>query len=62
LLLGLGVTELSAVPAAIPRIKSLVGSLSLEACRQLAQRALAQPSSQAVRSMLVSHDSVTRYP
>jgi phosphoenolpyruvate-protein phosphotransferase len=55
LLLGLGVTELSAVPAAIPRIKSLVGSLSLEACRQLAQRALSLPSSDAVRAMLVEH-------
>jgi phosphocarrier protein FPr/phosphocarrier protein len=52
LLLGLGVTELSAVPAAIPRIKSLVGALSLAACRALAQRALTLSSSQAVRALL----------
>jgi phosphoenolpyruvate-protein kinase (PTS system EI component) len=53
LLLGLGVTELSAVPSAIPRIKSLVGALSLAACRSLAQSAIALPSSEAVRSLLV---------
>jgi multiphosphoryl transfer protein len=54
LLLGLGVTELSAVPAAIPRIKTLVNALTLDLCRQLAQRALAQDSSGAVRAMLAS--------
>jgi phosphocarrier protein FPr/phosphocarrier protein len=53
LLLGLGVTELSAVPTAIPRIKSLVGALSLAACRSLAQAATALPSSEAVRSLLI---------
>lgn len=52
LLLGLGVTELSAVPASIPRIKSLVGSLTLDRCRQLARQALALPSSAAVRALL----------
>jgi phosphocarrier protein FPr/phosphocarrier protein len=54
LLLGLGVTELSAVPAAIPRIKTLVNALTLDHCRRLAQRALAQDSSGAVRAMLAS--------
>jgi multiphosphoryl transfer protein len=54
LLLGLGVTELSAVPAAIPRIKALVSALSLDQCRQLAQRALSQDSSGAVRALLAS--------
>ncbi|HTU68392.1 MAG TPA: putative PEP-binding protein, partial [Steroidobacteraceae bacterium] len=53
LLLGLGVTELSAVPAAIPRIKSLVGALTLDTCRALALRALALPSSAAVRALLI---------
>lgn len=52
LLLGLGVTELSAVPAAIPRIKSLVGALSLERCRELARQALAQVSAADVRVLL----------
>jgi len=52
LLLGLGVTELSAVPATIPQIKALVCSLALEQCRSLAQRALAMESAVAVRSLL----------
>jgi phosphocarrier protein FPr/phosphocarrier protein len=54
LLLGLGVTELSAVPAAIPRIKTLVNALSLDHCRELARRALALDSSGAVRALLAS--------
>lgn len=54
LLLGLGVTELSAVPASIPRIKTLVAALSLAHCRQLAQRALSLDSSGAVRALLAS--------
>jgi phosphoenolpyruvate-protein kinase (PTS system EI component) len=52
LLLGLGVTELSVVPAMIPQIKALVSSLKLADCRTLAQRAMALESSGAVRSML----------
>jgi phosphocarrier protein FPr/phosphocarrier protein len=52
LLIGLGVTELSAVPAAIPRIKSRVGALSLADCRALAHEAVALPSSEAVRGLL----------
>jgi phosphocarrier protein FPr/phosphocarrier protein len=52
LLLGLGVTELSVVPAMIPQIKSLVSSLQLDECRTLAQRAMALESSGAVRSLL----------
>ena len=54
LLLGLGVTELSAVPASIPPIKALIGSLNLDACRSLAQAALALPSSVAVRALLAA--------
>jgi multiphosphoryl transfer protein len=52
LLLGLGVAELSAVPAAIPRMKALVGALSLADCRSLARAALALPSSESVRALL----------
>jgi phosphoenolpyruvate-protein phosphotransferase len=53
LLLGLGVTELSAVPSAIPRIKALVGGLALESCRVMARQALTLPSSEAVRAFIL---------
>ncbi|MBB6095948.1 phosphocarrier protein FPr/phosphocarrier protein [Povalibacter uvarum] len=51
-LLGLGLTELSVVPSMIPQLKHLIGHLTLDACRPLAQRALAQESAEAVRSLL----------
>ena len=57
LLLGLGVTELSAVPAAIPEIKALVSRLELAQCRALAQRALALPTAVAVRALLAESRS-----
>jgi len=49
LLLGLGVRELSVVPAMIPRIKSLVRTLTLSACVRLAQETLSLQSAAAVR-------------
>jgi len=52
LLVGLGVRELSVVPACIPRIKSLVRTLATADCAQLAQRALDAPSASAVRALL----------
>lgn len=54
LLLGLGVRELSVVPAMIPRIKSLVRTLTLSACVQLAQEALSLQSAAAVRERVRS--------
>jgi phosphoenolpyruvate-protein phosphotransferase len=48
-LLGLGVSELSVVPALIPELKSLIGELQLDSCRALAQRALELESAQQVR-------------
>jgi phosphocarrier protein FPr/phosphocarrier protein len=56
-LLGLGVNELSVVPAVIPQLKHLIGSLTLERCRALAQRALQQESAEAVRTMLAGAQS-----
>jgi phosphocarrier protein FPr/phosphocarrier protein len=53
LLLGLGVDELSAVPAQIPHIKEVVRSRTLESCRALAQRALALDSAAGVRGLLM---------
>ncbi|HKM62575.1 MAG TPA: phosphoenolpyruvate--protein phosphotransferase, partial [Acidisphaera sp.] len=51
-LIGLGVTELSATAAAIPRIKAFVRRLDMAACAKAAQAALAQTSAEAVRAML----------
>lgn len=56
-LLGLGVNELSVVPSVIPQLKHLIGTLTLERCRALAQRALQQESADAVRTMLAGAHS-----
>jgi len=54
LLLGLGVTELSVVPSFIPRLKALLRGLSLEPCRELAQRALQLGTAAEVRALVRS--------
>ncbi len=51
ILIGLGVHELSCVPAAIPGLKALIGDLTLEHCRRVAHVALAQESAEAVRAL-----------
>ena len=51
ILIGLGVTELSAAPAAVPALKALVRTLTLDVCRELATRACAQRSAAAVRGL-----------
>ena len=51
LLVGLGVQELSAVPAVIPQLKARIQSVSLSDCRALAQEALEQESAAAVRAL-----------
>src|SRR5205085_11942645 len=43
-LIGLGIREVSAVPALIPRIKRTVRTLDSNACRELARSALEQSS------------------
>ncbi len=52
LLLGLGVTELSATASIAPEVKARVRGLSLEACRALAAQALTQTSPEAVRALV----------
>jgi phosphoenolpyruvate-protein kinase (PTS system EI component) len=52
LLVGLGVDELSAVPSVIPEIKSRLRALRLDACRELAERALDAASAAAVRVLV----------
>jgi phosphocarrier protein FPr/phosphocarrier protein len=51
-LLGLGVTELSVVPALIPQLKSLIRGLTLESCRKIARNALTLESAQDVRALV----------
>lgn len=50
LLIGLGVTELSASPAVIPEIKAVVRRVSLAECQAAAQAALQLSSAEAVRA------------
>lgn len=50
ILIGLGVTELSVVPAAIPQMKALIATLRLDACREVARATLEAPSADAVRA------------
>ena len=52
LLVGLGVQEISATPAAIPRLKRIIRGLDAGECRKLAGRALEATSAGAVREML----------
>ena len=51
-LLGLGVSELSAVPTLIPQLKRLVSGLTLDDCRALAQRALSLETAAQVRALV----------
>jgi phosphocarrier protein FPr/phosphocarrier protein len=50
LLIGLGVRELSVVPAAVPAIKRQIRSLRIEDCRELAARCLELASAAEVRA------------
>jgi multiphosphoryl transfer protein len=51
LLIGLGVRELSVVPASIPQIKAIVASMTLESAASLARSALQLESAEAVRAL-----------
>ena len=51
ILIGLGVTELSVAPAAVPAVKAAVRKSRMEDCRRLAERACAVASAQDVRTM-----------
>ncbi|MEO7169653.1 MAG: phosphoenolpyruvate--protein phosphotransferase, partial [Sphingomonas sp.] len=52
ILIGLGVTELSATPAAIPALKAAVRTLDMPACRALAAKALSAATAAEVRALL----------
>ncbi|WP_313001803.1 phosphoenolpyruvate--protein phosphotransferase [Brevundimonas sp.] len=51
ILIGLGVTELSATPSMVAEIKAAVRGLTLADCRQLAGQALTLDSAEAVRAL-----------
>ena len=51
-LLVLGVHELSVVPTLVPQLKSLIRTLTLDACRSLAQRAVTLDTAEAVRALV----------
>jgi phosphoenolpyruvate-protein phosphotransferase len=51
ILIGLGVTELSVAPAAVPAIKATVRRLRLDDCRALAERACTSASPSEVRAI-----------
>ena len=53
LLIGLGITELSAAPVRVAAVKDAVRRVDSAAARQLAERALSLPSAAAVRRLLV---------
>jgi phosphoenolpyruvate-protein kinase (PTS system EI component) len=57
LLIGLGVQELSAVPAVIPELKARIGGVSLARCRELAQQALQAENAAAVRALAAQEKS-----
>ena len=51
ILIGLGVTELSASPAIVPELKAAIRALTMAQCRELAERALVQTSAAEVRAL-----------
>jgi multiphosphoryl transfer protein len=51
ILIGLGIHEISATPAIIPRLKRMARLLDAAECKELARRALEQESAAAVRDL-----------
>jgi phosphocarrier protein FPr/phosphocarrier protein len=51
ILIGLGVTELSAAPAVVAELKAMVRTLTLPACQELARQACEQTSAADVRAL-----------
>ena len=52
LLIGLGVTELSAAPVVIPDLKGFIATLTVADCVEVAQQSLALESAEEVRALL----------
>jgi phosphoenolpyruvate-protein kinase (PTS system EI component) len=60
ILIGLGIRELSAVPALIPSLKRIVRGLDTARCRDLARRALELEDASAVRSLVATWPGAQR--
>jgi phosphoenolpyruvate-protein kinase (PTS system EI component) len=54
ILIGLGVAELSAAPAAIPDLKAAIRELTMSQCRDIAERALVCASAAEVRGLTLA--------
>jgi phosphocarrier protein FPr len=52
LLIGLGVTELSATPVVIPDLKAFIATLTMAECTEVARQTLALSSAEEVRALL----------
>jgi phosphoenolpyruvate-protein phosphotransferase len=59
ILIGLGVTELSVSLPSIPAVKAQIRTLRLDACKELAERALAAESAEAVRALVPDPDAAS---
>jgi multiphosphoryl transfer protein len=59
ILLGLGVDELSVSLPAIPTVKAQIRTLRMDACRELAERALAADSAEDVRALTPDPETET---
>ena len=59
ILIGIGVDELSVSLPAIPAVKAQIRTLRLDACRELAARALAAESAEAVRALASEADAAS---
>jgi phosphoenolpyruvate-protein phosphotransferase len=57
ILIGIGVSELSVSLPAIPAVKAQIRALRLDACRALAERALAAESAEEVRALVPDRDT-----
>jgi phosphocarrier protein FPr len=57
ILLGLGVDELSVSLPAIPAVKAQIRTLRMDACRELARRALAADSAEDVRGLVADPET-----
>ncbi|HXP96953.1 MAG TPA: phosphoenolpyruvate--protein phosphotransferase, partial [Telmatospirillum sp.] len=54
-LIGLGVTELSATASAVPEVKAMIRSLTMEQCQTVARQALSRDTAEAVHRLLASY-------